>query len=82
MARSVSPIPLDHDIPPPPPRPRSGAPRQSYRLRDMRVGDSFKLPLVDAGRLRSAAYSYQRRHPGVFFETDTTEWTITIWRVA
>jgi hypothetical protein len=70
---------IDTNIPPPGDAP----PRQKYPFPDMLVGDSF-LFTEDAPiqNLRTAAYMYGRRHPGVKFTVRKHGDGWRVWRVA
>jgi len=65
------------------PVPGPQAARQVYPFPDMRVGESFLVLEADwIKNLRSAAYMYARRHPGVRFTIRKYGEGWRLWRVA
>jgi len=65
------------------PLPGGADPRERYPFPDMAVGDSFLILDKDwIKNLRSAAYMYSRRHPGVRFTCRRYEQGWRLWRVA
>lgn len=72
----------------PPIMPSAEGRKPVYPLKQMKVGESFFIPLQGAkarGRVNSAACQFSIRHPGYFFTTRTvTEENIPglrVWRV-
>lgn len=64
------PLPLEHS-------------RAIYPFPDMKLGDSFMvLDATWVKNLRSAAYMYSRRHPGVRFTVRRYNEGWRLWRVA
>jgi hypothetical protein len=70
---------IDRHIPVPP----EADARQRYPFPDMKIGDSFLVLEADwIKNLRSAAYMYAKRHPGVRFTIRKYGEGWRLWRVA
>lgn len=70
---------LENHIPVPGPQ----AARERYPFPQMQVGDSFLILEADwIKNLRSAAYMYSRRHPGVKFTVRRYGEGWRLWRIA
>lgn len=56
--------------------------RDAYPFAKMKVGMSFSVPVERTYSVKSAAYSYKRKHPGWDYRTTTTDETIELWCLA
>lgn len=70
-------IPIDNDIPIPAP----AAKPPLYPLRDMKVGDSFRVGLDKAKAARSAVSAYTAR-TGAKFVTRKEDGGLRVWKTA
>lgn len=73
---------FESDVPiPPNAGQRTGRPNR-YAFPEMRVGDSFIVPAVDGGSLRSAASQHKDRHPDWNYATRLEGDVVRLWRIA
>lgn len=61
-------------------------PKTAYRawpFNEMKIGDSFAVPIADRGRVTQAATQWALRHEGFKFITRQTEdrQSVRVWRV-
>jgi len=56
--------------------------KRIYPFRRMRVGDSFRLPITEASRVRSAVSVHNKRYPNTKFVTrNIHDREIGVWRI-